>query len=371
MGQGHSAQLAQLEYNWLLQFADSAVSYASHVGLECFEYGGIKTLAVAYQAATDVNHEGSRHQHIRFAISKDGGETWSPPRVVAWGGMPIWNPAPFFHKESNRLFLFYSESRKSMSPGGDVKYIVSANGGQSWDPPVTLYTHEADGEVPKVTANKPIVASDGNWYLPVHREPAEAYRTFNAKTFHPLKEAAGVNKVALPTAAEPQGIETSACVLVSSDKGASWKVGGSAADAKTWLIDGSLEEGTKKQLLYFFRSAAGRVYSANSADKGASWSRPTYTSLLNPNSKFATLTIDGQVLIAYNNSTSSRTPLSLALSVDDGRSWEPLAVIEDDLKGNFTSPSIVEWSDDTVKVAYTVWGEGIKLATIKLATVES
>lgn len=39
--------------------------------------------------------------------------------------------------------------------------------------------------------------------------------------------------------------------------------------------------------------------------------------------------------------------------------------------GNFACPSIVEWSDDTVKVVYTVWGEGVRLATIKLATVDS
>jgi hypothetical protein len=39
--------------------------------------------------------------------------------------------------------------------------------------------------------------------------------------------------------------------------------------------------------------------------------------------------------------------------------------------GNFSSPTIVEWADDTVKVAYTVWGQGLKLASIKLATVES
>jgi hypothetical protein len=31
----------------------------------------------------------------------------------------------------------------------------------------------------------------------------------------------------------------------------------------------------------------------------------------------------------------------------------------------------VEWSEDTVKVAYTVWGRGIRLASIKLAVVEA
>lgn len=39
--------------------------------------------------------------------------------------------------------------------------------------------------------------------------------------------------------------------------------------------------------------------------------------------------------------------------------------------GNFACPSIIEWTEDTVKIAYTVWGTGIKLASVKLATVDS
>ena len=40
-----------------------------------------------------------------------------------------------------------------------------------------------------------------------------------------------------------------------------------------------------------------------------------------------------QILVVYNNSATTRAPLTLALSVDDGRSWEALAVIEDDKNG--------------------------------------
>lgn len=39
--------------------------------------------------------------------------------------------------------------------------------------------------------------------------------------------------------------------------------------------------------------------------------------------------------------------------------------------GNFACPSIVEWAEDTVKVVYTSWGAGLKLATVKLATVDA
>ena len=70
------------------------------------------------------------------------------------------------HAGSDRLFLFYCESRKALSPGGDIKYIVSRDLGETWAPPVTIYTHEAEGEVPKVCGARLLVAKDGTWYLP-------------------------------------------------------------------------------------------------------------------------------------------------------------------------------------------------------------
>lgn len=104
--------------------------------------------------------------HSRTPIANAAAQpgTSSPPLCTH---IPLhWPFVWFVCAESSRLFLFYSESRKAFSPGGDIKYITSSNAGQTWSPPVTIYTHEADDEVPKVTANKPIVASDGNWYLP-------------------------------------------------------------------------------------------------------------------------------------------------------------------------------------------------------------
>jgi hypothetical protein len=39
------------------------------------------------------------------------------------------------------------------------------------------------------------------------------------------------------------------------------------------------------------------------------------------------------VLCVFNNSQTVRAPLALALSVNDCRTWEPLAIIEEDVKG--------------------------------------
>lgn len=376
MGAGQSADkgspLAELKSSWALKYADSTIKYASGSSLALIrQSNGSSTpvLALAYQASEEA-HEGSRSQHIRFVVSKDGGETWAPSKCVMWGAAPLWNPSLHYDAGSSRLFLFYAESRKCLSPGGDINYITTSDLGDTWSPPVTIYRHEADEEVPKVCSGKLLVAKDGTWYLPVHSEPSESWHTFSGSTFHPLSEAPE-QQLTAPPGATPQSMTTSASVLISKDKGATWTVGGEVEDAKTWLVNPVLEEGTKGQLIMMFRTSAGKTYLSTSTDGGEKWSRPYGNSLPNPNSPFATVTIDGQVLCVFNNSQTARAPMALALSINDCKTWEPLAIVEEDPKGNFSCPSIVEWADDTVKVSYTVWGEGVKLATIKLATVDA
>lgn len=41
------------------------------------------------------------------------------------------------------------------------------------------------------------------------------------------------------------------------------------------------------------------------------------------------------------------------------------------MPGVISSPSIVAWSEDTVKVAYSVQGSGLRLTTAQLAVVQS
>jgi hypothetical protein len=76
-----------------------------------------------------------------------------------YGMQAVWSPILHFHAATGDLFLFYSESRKVASPGGDIKVVQSADAGATWSAPRTLLTHEhdggrGDGGVPKVLANK-------------------------------------------------------------------------------------------------------------------------------------------------------------------------------------------------------------------------
>ena len=70
-----------------------AIKYASSSSLAVIRRGdGSKWLALAYQAS-DKPYEGSRSQHLRFSLSKDGGETFSPGKPIMWGAAPLWSPS--------------------------------------------------------------------------------------------------------------------------------------------------------------------------------------------------------------------------------------------------------------------------------------
>lgn len=104
MGAGSSKDggpLAELTFSWVLKYADSALKYASSSSLVVIEKAGAKLLALAYQAA-EAAHEGDRGQHLRFALSRDGGSTWSESKCVMWGAAPLWSPTLHYDAGGHR-----------------------------------------------------------------------------------------------------------------------------------------------------------------------------------------------------------------------------------------------------------------------------
>ena len=194
---------------------------------------------------------------------------------------------------------------------------------------------------------------------------------------------------------------STAGTLISADGGKSWRRSSIVEDSKTWLIQPCVENITTPpgSLLMMFRTAVGKVYAAKSIDNGVSWAAALPLPLKTPNAKFSSLSIDGQLLVVHHQpftsaattsssasaalnggggggvdktSSSGLSKLVLSLSVDDGRKWEDLCVVDSTAQssGILVNPCIVRWSDDIVMIGYTEWGVGLKLATIKLATME-
>ncbi len=61
---------------------------------------------------------------------------------------------------------------------------------------------------------------------------------------------------------------------------------------------------------------------------------------------------NGHLVLVYNPTSNDRTPLSIARSVDEGRSWEKPLKLESNL-GEYSYPSIIQSADGRMHVTYT------------------
>jgi hypothetical protein len=152
--------MATIAYSWICrtdELADedgsgSALGAAGGAAVEGLSYAHMATVellpggvvAAAWQASA-AGREGAPGQHLRFATSRDAGRTFGPSRCPMHGLGALWAPVLHYDggaaasavdlhisagaaaKAEARLLLFYAESRKVLSPGGDIKCISSAD----------------------------------------------------------------------------------------------------------------------------------------------------------------------------------------------------------------------------------------------------
>jgi predicted neuraminidase len=86
----------------------------------------------------------------------------------------------------------------------------------------------------------------------------------------------------------------------------------------------------------------------------------TLTSLPNPNSGTDAITLkDGRQLLVYNHTARGRTPLNVAISEDDGKTWKAAAILEAE-PGEYSYPAVIQTTDGRVHITYTWKRERVK-----------
>jgi len=224
--------------------------------------------------------------------------------------------------------------------GGSIVARRSADAGATFSAPVVLLAEDA---FQKITANPLVVTRSGRWLLP----------------YWDTLECEGAGR---PRAYK----NVSARVLMSDDRGSTWTPSGAALDAAgLGLIEGTLLAKSDGTILQLFRTGETALYASESSDDGATWSSATRTEVPNPNAKVCLLSDAAAPLLAYNDDTSGRSPLSVAAAPPDASKWTKLVNVEPkSAKESFAYPTIRRKTNGEVIVSYSYNYKGIKAAHV-------
>ncbi|MEJ5963010.1 sialidase family protein [Pedobacter immunditicola] len=276
------------------------------------------------------SQEGKKDVSIWLTSLNNGGKRTT--RMVADGNVndklryPTWNPV-LFEESKGRLFLFYKVGPNPREWWG--VYKTSNDHGKSWSPPVTL----PKGILGPIK-NKPVQLSEG--------------------------------VILSPSSIEEDNGRWKAHIEKSLDGGTTWSKIPLDTNKKFDIIQPSILEYAKGSLQILCRSKQGEIVQAWSYDRGNTWTKPSGTKLLNPNSGTDAITLkSGKQLLVYNPDVpgkewfEGRGKLRVACSMD-GKNWKDIAVLENGTTEEFSYPAIIQTRDGLIHISYTFNRKNIK-----------
>jgi sialidase-1 len=157
----------------------------------------------------------------------------------------------------------------------------------------------------------------------------------------------------------------------SDDNGTTWKASTEIPNPENVVTqEPGLIELKNGDILMFARTTLGLQYFSYSKDKGETWSPVEPGNLKSPCSpaSIARIPSTGDLLVVWNNNgvDQKRTPLNVAISKDEGKTWIKNKVFENDPKGSYCYTAI-HFTGKDVLLGYFDWSTvGVTIKKINI-----
>lgn len=307
----------------------------------------------------------------------------------------------FVHLKDGRILFVYSHFTGREGNDDSPSYLAgrySSDGGKTWTNKDVLIVSNAESKTRNVMSPSLLRLHDGRialFYLrlngplddrPIMRISTDEGKTWGKPTVCIPDSEVGYyilnndrviqlrsGRLVLPVArhddlSKPDKFNhtpRTMCYL-SDDRGVTWRRSKTVLNEKMDLRVALQEPGVvqlrDRRLMMFCRTHTGYVYRSFSGDGGETWSQPEkYPKLFAPVSvpSIKRIPRTGDLLLAWNNHegiatdaknpyNGKRTPYNVAISRDEGATWENIRTLEDDVDGWYCYTAITFAGEDVL-----------------------
>lgn len=302
---------------------------------------------------------GSDHAraHLAGRFSADGGRTWTADDVVVVpneGTMNVMS-ASLLRLRSGAIALFYLRKNSLF----DCRPVMrtSTDEAKTWSAPIEVVGEKQMGYY-VLNNDRVVQLASGRLVAPVSRHGVPGQKW--------------------------SGRGVLMCFL-SDDEGKTWRrsrteLSGKTAKAHVTLQEPGVVELKDGRLMMWARTTAGSQYQCYSTDGGDTWSAIEPSGIVSPCSPASIERIPktGDLLLVWNDHRGidaarrgKRTPFSVAISRDEGRTWEKRKTLEND-PGGWYCYTAIECVGDRVVLGHCAGQQktdGLNLTQITLFDV--